>query len=152
MPIDRGGWSEYRRRHPSLSEEERRSEVSALLGARRAPRRDPGRMPPTATGAVEHCEPGTCTACGAPVRWAQTAKGRPVALDAEPHPEGAWRVVRRDGRPPLAYPLTRQDRELLRLAGRDGGVTVGFFQVHLATCPSPESHSDRRLQHVLRGL
>lgn len=74
-----------------------------------------------------------CRSCGAPIRWARTARGNAMPVDAEPNPEG--NVV-----------LTENEKGLfasVRVAGSRGLAEARaagpVYMPHHATCPDGRS-------------
>lgn len=68
-----------------------------------------------------------CSTCGAPIRWAKTAKGKPIPLDAEPRDDG--NIVLERGVAIVLGPLERLQR---------GEKTL--FVTHFVTCPQSAEH------------
>lgn len=66
-----------------------------------------------------------CSSCGAPIRWAMTANGKPMPLDFEPVSNG--NVVVRHGRAIIAGMTILEPNELRYVS-------------HFATCPNAASH------------
>jgi hypothetical protein len=62
-----------------------------------------------------------CKACGAPMIWVRTAKGKMMPLDAEPTPDGTWGI----GEDGVAYHQEPSD------------LFAGMLRKsHYATCPA----------------
>jgi hypothetical protein len=68
-----------------------------------------------------------CRACGAPMVWVRTAKGKAMPLDAEPTPDGAFVF---DGDP--------EDRRVTCI-GEKAVYSGERFTSHFATCPDAKS-------------
>lgn len=72
----------------------------------------------------------TCESCRAPIRWAQTEKGKLIPIDYEPVRGGNLLLVALDPRDaPLARPATAQDSD-----------TLERFVSHFASCPNADRH------------
>jgi len=70
-----------------------------------------------------------CRTCEAPILWAETPYGRPMPLDADPHPDGKWTFVA--GK---AWQAGEEDRRLHRPLRKS----------HFATCPNASQHRRAR--------
>jgi len=72
----------------------------------------------------------SCSACGAPIRWATTTKGRRMPIDPEPHPEGNIRLQELDdGIAPIAHVLDALDASM---------TSEPLYRSHFATCPEAD--------------
>jgi hypothetical protein len=81
--------------------------------------------------------PDFCRSCKAPIRWAITAEtGSIMPLDAEPNPQGEWRLTSRDrGELPRAIHVAEDRRP---------GLQRELMMAHWATCPYADRHRRRR--------
>jgi hypothetical protein len=73
----------------------------------------------------------TCRACGAPIRWARTAKGKAIPLDPDPAEAGNVILEEPFGADPIAHVIGSKGvpLELGHLA------ELPRFMPHHATCP-----------------
>lgn len=88
-------------------------------------------------------EYGTCSSCGARVRWVVTRAGERMPLDPELDPAGDVVLERRgDVELALVQPLPKVHAEQLELVLGDPVVVDERprFRPHWATCPSAEQH------------
>lgn len=84
---------------------------------------------------------GTCRSCGALIRWAVTASGRRMPVDAEPHEHG--NVVLEVMSEP--HPAKQTTLRALVIAPADVVADeVLRFRSHFATCPNARQHRSRR--------
>jgi hypothetical protein len=70
--------------------------------------------------------PRQCRSCGAPIIWAHTAAGKIAPFDAQPSPEGRWRIT--DG---VAAYVGSAEPSLNMLTGKPDA----YYTNHFATCP-----------------
>lgn len=69
-----------------------------------------------------------CRSCGAPIRWAQTASGKPMPLNAAADPQGLFALV--DAEDPREVPRAVSGRRL---------PPGERWTSHFATCPQADS-------------
>lgn len=78
-----------------------------------------------------------CSACGAPIRWAVTARGKNQPLDYDPNPEGNIRL-RADYRQ-TRYGVSQACEVVPFLEQLElGREPVERYIAHFATCANPE--------------
>lgn len=77
-----------------------------------------------------------CRSCQAEIRWAKTAAGKSMPLDAEPHLEGTV-YLGFVGGDEIAITVTGAERAAVQIEGRD------LFRSHFATCPNADEHRMR---------
>jgi hypothetical protein len=76
--------------------------------------------------------PNTCTACGAPVIWARTTRGKNIPVDAEPSDRGNVFLAKdKTGKP-----------EALFMPRNAGAIGERLHTCHLDTCPGRPQLSD----------
>jgi len=80
-----------------------------------------------------------CRSCRAPIRWAVTAAGAKMPLDAEPNPAGNVRLHRPEAADPLAVVCRPQEAEEARRLGFGDQL----YMPHHATCPKASKHRRR---------
>jgi hypothetical protein len=73
-----------------------------------------------------------CRSCNAQIVWAVAEQSlRSLPVDPQPVKNGNIRLIRRDGKAPLARSLTVEQRS------RSGGP---LYQAHFASCPYADKH------------
>lgn len=72
-----------------------------------------------------------CRSCGAPIRWARTAAGKHIPLDATPTPDGNV-LLTEDGVATVVGGLHVWPPDALR------------WTAHFATCPNADEHRTGR--------
>ena len=75
-----------------------------------------------------------CRTCGATVAWVITAKGKLMPIDAEPSPDGQFRLAGTSGSEIRVAFVKPEDRPT---------ATVALRTSHFATCPDADMHRHR---------
>lgn len=78
----------------------------------------------------------TCKSCGAPIMWAETAKGHRIPIDPEPVLGGNILLSHRDVEPSLP-PLATVFAHAFENSDEP------TYKSHFATCPNASSHRRR---------
>lgn len=74
-----------------------------------------------------------CSSCNADIIWTATAKGRPMPVDADPHPLGTLELVL--ARPPAGISCTVVPGAPVLVEGR-----TDLHMSHFETCPDADRH------------
>jgi hypothetical protein len=85
---------------------------------------------------------GKCRSCKAWVVWALTATGRPMPVDAEPHPEGL--LVLELGDTIRVRAANAEERTAVLPLLTHLRPEVKLFRSHFATCPNAVQHRKPR--------
>lgn len=89
---------------------------------------DTGGQPPTD---LRRFARGKCSSCQAAIIWAQSAKGHPSPIDAEPVSEG--NVV-------LDVPDDPREPPIARVLKKGQHAPMPRYVSHFATCPNADTH------------
>lgn len=81
-----------------------------------------------------------CRKCKAMILWAETTRGKPISLDAAPHPDGNVALT-----PAGAVFLSPEQTETGRMLG------TKRYRPHLATCSGGRSSRRRPQPHCERS-
>lgn len=73
----------------------------------------------------------SCSACGAPIRWATTTKGRRMPIDPDPHPQG--NII-----------LEHLGEGVAPIAHVNAGPIEGGYRSHFVTCPNADDFRRKR--------
>lgn len=74
-----------------------------------------------------------CRSCNAAVQWTRTSKGKPMPLDADPHPDGTFLAL------PDPHAAGPTIAEFIPAALR-GQYPGKLHRSHFATCPNAAAH------------
>lgn len=76
---------------------------------------------------------GSCSSCGAPIRWARTVNGKAMPLDADPVPSGNVRLGWIGGKQVAILLTDPAERAAAQIEGP-------VYLPHFATCPNANEH------------
>jgi hypothetical protein len=72
-------------------------------------------------------EADACRTCGAPILWARTRKGNAAPMDAAPHEDGRFRLVKDEGGQLEAVSIPREELDFVPARKR--------YRSHFSSCP-----------------